>query len=255
MDRRCFLKSTGAALGAGALLATGREVEASGAAATAPTGKRLAMIVDTRKCLQDKGCTKCSDACHLAHNVPKIPDPRHEVKWIWKESYAHAFPTQVHEFTEESLREQPVPVTCNHCDNAPCVKVCPPQATFRRDDGLVVMDMHRCIGCRYCMAACPYGSRSFNWRDPRPFIPAGALTDRFPTRTKGVVEKCNFCAERLAEGKWPVCVEACRERGNGAMMFGDLAKMGSEVMETLRTHHSIRRKPGLGTAPHVFYLV
>jgi Fe-S-cluster-containing dehydrogenase component len=122
------------------------------------------------------------------------------------------------------------------------------------------MDMHRCIGCRYCMAACPYGSRSFNWEDPRPYIArdeAGAFPSDFPTRTKGVVEKCNFCAERLREGLAPACVDAAnRVRGGaGALTFGDLSDPDSDVSRLLRERRTIARRIGLGTGPNVFYLV
>ena len=113
-----------------------------------------------------------------------------------------------------------------------------------------MMDWHRCIGCRYCMAACPYGSRSFNWFDPRPYI--SELNPDYPTRTKGVVEKCTFCEERLAKGQAPLCVEACPEK---ALVFGNLADPKSEVRRLLDARFSIRRKPELGTHPEVFYLV
>ena len=99
------------------------------------------------------------------------------------------------------------------------------------------------------MAACPYGSRSFNFRDPRPFIKTMNL--KFPTRMKGVVEKCNFCAERLAVGKQPACVEA----SNGAIVFGDLEDPASEVRALLKSNYTIRRKQGLGTEPSVYYIV
>jgi molybdopterin-containing oxidoreductase family iron-sulfur binding subunit len=113
-----------------------------------------------------------------------------------------------------------------------------------------MMDWHRCIGCRYCVAACPYGSRSFNWLEPRAHVPD--LDPNFPTRTKGVVEKCNFCEERLAEGKAPACAEACPEK---SLVFGNLEDPASEVRELLRTHHTIRRKPELGTEPQIYYIV
>jgi molybdopterin-containing oxidoreductase family iron-sulfur binding subunit len=100
------------------------------------------------------------------------------------------------------------------------------------------------------MAACPYGSRSFNWRDPRLFI--DELDTDFPTRTKGVVEKCNFCQERLAQGLIPACVEACKEK---ALVFGNLKDPDSEVREILRSRYAIQRKPGLGTSPKVYYIV
>jgi molybdopterin-containing oxidoreductase family iron-sulfur binding subunit len=111
------------------------------------------------------------------------------------------------------------------------------------------MDFHRCIGCRFCMAACPFGARSFNYRDPRPFI--AKVNKKFPTRMKGVVEKCNFCAERLAEGLIPACVEA----SNRALTFGDLYDPKSEVRELIRTNYTIRRKQSLGTEPSVYYIV
>ena len=152
---------------------------------------------------------------------------------------------------EESLEHKKLMVLCNHCDNPPCVRVCPVQATFKRkEDGIVMMDFHRCIGCRCCMAACPYGSRSFNWFDPRTAL--AETNPDFPTRSKGVVEKCNFCAERLAKGLIPACVEACKE---GALVFGDLEDPDSEVRAVLREHYTIRRKPELGTRPQVYYIV
>ena len=103
-------------------------------------------------------------------------------------------------------------------------------------NGIVAMDFHRCIGCRFCMAACPYGARSFNWQDPRPFIKN--YNPEFPTRMRGVVEKCNFCGERLALGLEPACVEACK--GTGAMVFGDLNDPHSEDQKGARqgVHHS-----------------
>ncbi|PKK84336.1 MAG: 4Fe-4S ferredoxin [candidate division Zixibacteria bacterium HGW-Zixibacteria-1] len=212
--------------------------------------KRWAMVIDTRICRQKDGCTVCIEACHQTHNVPYFGNPKDEVKWIWKEHYKEAFPNQEHEHLKEGLLETPVLVMCNHCDNPPCVRVCPTQSTWRRDDGIVMMDMHRCIGCRYCVAACPYGSRSFNWRDPRPFIKN--LNLEFPTRSRGVVEKCNFCAERLATGLQPKCVEACQEK---ALHFGDLEDPESEIRALLRENYAIRRKPNLGTSPEVYYIV
>jgi molybdopterin-containing oxidoreductase family iron-sulfur binding subunit len=214
------------------------------------TGTRWAMVIDARKCLEENGCTKCIDACHRAHNVPDIADPAREVKWIWKERFEEVFASLEAEHAPDALREQPVMVLCNHCDNPPCVRVCPTQATWKRDDGLVMMDWHRCIGCRYCMAGCPYGSRSFNWSDPRPSIPQ--MTADFPTRSKGVVEKCTFCEERLARGERPACVEACPDK---AIAFGNLNDPQSEVRALLRARFALRRKAELGTRPAIYYLV
>ena len=111
------------------------------------------------------------------------------------------------------------------------------------------MDQHRCIGCRFCMAACPFGARSFNWRDPRPFIKE--QNPDYPTRTIGVVEKCTFCFERLAKGLQPACVE----KSNGGLIFGDLSDPNSDVRKVLNTHYSIRRKPEIGTQPSVYYII
>ena len=138
---------------------------------------------------------------------------------------------------------------CNHCEKPPCVPVCPVKATFKRADGIVMMDYHRCIGCRYCVAACPYGARSFNWEDPRPYI--RKIDPGYPTRTRGVVEKCNFCEERLVKGLMPACVEACSK----GLAFGDLNDSGSAVRRLLSSRHAMRRKAYLGTKPDVFYLI
>ncbi len=254
LKRRSFLKLAGLGI-AGAstvaeALARGTVMEPR---PEALKGKRWAMVIDERKCLTRGGCDACVKACHTAHNVPKIADPRHEVKWVWKEQFENVFPDRVTPYTPAAAKERPTLVLCNHCDNPPCVRVCPTQSTWKREDGIVMMDMHRCIGCRYCVVACPYGSRSFNFEDPRPSIP-GEPTD-YPTRTKGVVEKCTFCTERLAAGKKPLCVEACEGIGCGALAFGDLGDPASPVSVLLREHDVARRKPELGTSPHVFYLI
>ncbi len=211
---------------------------------------RLAMVIDLRKCVSDQGCTKCIDACNQAHNIPNFGNSKDAIKWIWKERYEDAFIDQENFYIKEEFKGKLVPVFCNNCDNPPCVEVCPTQATFKRDDGIVMMDWHRCIGCRYCMAACPYGSRSFNWRDPRPFI--SNINEDYPTRSAGVVEKCTWCDERVSQGLLPICVEACPEK---ALVFGNLNDPASEVRRLLKDNFSIRRKPGLGTSPEIYYLV
>ena len=194
---------------------------------------RYGMVIDTRKCV---GCMDCVVACKTENNVPE----GYNRDWIVYETTG-ASPSLHMEIRSER---------CNHCDDPPCVRVCPTQATWRREDGVVMMDWHRCIGCRYCVAGCPYGSRSFNWVDPRPHI--ARLTPDFPTRSKGVVEKCTLCPERLVEGRPPACVEECKPK---AMVFGDLEDPGSEVRNLLRTRYAIRRRPELGTRPQVYYLV
>ena len=250
MTRKRFLEIGGVSLIA---VAAKKAMGALGNEATARSSApatRWAMVIDSAKCRKKDGCTDCISACNKAHNVPVIKDSLHEVKWIWKEPFENAFPSQNNPYIEVALQNKPVMVFCNHCDNPPCVRVCPTQATWKREDGIVMMDWHRCIGCRYCVAACPYGSRSFNWFDPRPYIPT--LNADFPTRTKGVVEKCNFCEERLAMGQPPACVAACPEK---ALVFGNLADPQSEVRQLLQSRYTIRRRPELGTEPNVFYSV
>jgi Fe-S-cluster-containing dehydrogenase component len=215
------------------------------------TAKRWAMAIDLKKCRKDDGCNDCIVACDKAHNIPQFDNKKDEIKWIWKEHFENAFVDQENEFIEDTVKHSNLPLLCNHCDNPPCVRVCPTQATWKREkDGIVMMDWHRCIGCRYCMAACPYGSRSFNWRNPRPFI--DKINPDFPTRMRGVVEKCTFCEQRLSEGLMPACVVACKEK---AMIFGDLEDPESDIRKLLQERFSIRRKPALGTQPEIYYLV
>jgi molybdopterin-containing oxidoreductase family iron-sulfur binding subunit len=197
--------------------------------------------------MKQEGCNRCAEACHVAHNVPSIPDRKREVKWIWKEPFRNVFRN---EHAPAALESKPVLVMCNHCANPPCTRVCPTGATWKREDGIVMMDWHRCIGCRYCVAGCPHGARSFNWSDPRPHL--RAVNPEFPTRTKGVVEKCSFCEERLAVGKQPLCVEACPER---ALIFGDLNDPHSEIYQLVRSRYALRPRAELGTDPSVFYVI
>ncbi|HEX9022104.1 MAG TPA: 4Fe-4S dicluster domain-containing protein [Nitrospirota bacterium] len=266
MDRRNFLKIAGISsiLGLGASVAsathniwvkgiTPPQVDPNKEALSA---KHWAMVVDMSKFRTEDDFQKTISACHSVHNVPDFRNPdgsvdiKDEIKWIWKAKYENAFPDQENSYMEESIKEMPFMVLCNHCENAPCVRVCPTKATFKRLDGITMQDMHRCIGCRFCMAACPYGARSFNYRDPRPFIKNE--NKDYPTRMKGVVEKCTFCTERLAVGKLPACVEAAPK---GGMVFGDIADKNSEVRKIVETRYTIRRKAELGTGPSVYYLI
>ena len=259
-SRRRFLQIAGvSALGLGAkpvlnAFAAG-EVEGPGyhlaQGEDALNAKQWAMVIDTRKLHSSADLEPIVEACHKVHNVPTaIANKNHEIKWIWEAHYHNAFTDKTNNFLNEDVEHRPFLLLCNHCENPPCVRACPTQATFKRErDGIVLMDFHRCIGCRFCMAACPFGARSFNFRDPRPFIKE--TNKEFPTRAKGVVEKCNFCAERLAVGKVPACVEA----SNGAIAFGDLYDEHSEVRELLKENYTIRRKQTLGTEPSVYYIV
>jgi Fe-S-cluster-containing dehydrogenase component len=254
--RRTFLKIAGvSAIGLGAkpvldALAASPSQPYSKRGEKALTAHHWGMVIDTTQFESPEDLEPIVEACHKIHNVPAHPNKRHEIMWIWEEEFKHAFPTKENHYLDEKTKYTPFLVLCNHCEAPPCVRACPTKATFKRQsDGIVLMDFHRCIGCRFCMAACPFGARSFNFRDPRPFIEEINL--KFPTRSKGVVEKCNFCAERLAVGEMPACVEA----SDGAIAFGDLDDPESEVRELLRSNFTIRRKQALGTGPSVYYIV
>lgn len=256
-SRRHFLKIAGfsamalasglAAAGAAeAQIAPGRYVKREGML----TAKRWAMVIDTRRFNTARDYEPCIAACQKAHNIPNIHDDRN-VKWIWTDTFDHVFPDEMNAHLNTAARSKPYLLLCNHCTNPPCVRVCPTQATYKMEDGIVAMDYHRCIGCRFCMAGCPYGARSFNFVDPRNYLSNPVPNPDFPTRMIGVVEKCNFCVERLADGKLPACVEASR----GAILFGDLEDPNSNVRQALAARFSIRRKPSLGTQPGVYYLI
>ena len=253
-----LLGLTGAALTARPVLNAFAAESKQGAAAEpqiknrkkALTAGQWAMVIDTHKFHSEEDVEPLVEACHSIHNVPHLKNKNHEIKWLWATHYHNAFPGKAARFVSEEVHHAPFLVLCNHCENPPCVRACPTKATFKREsDGIVLMDFHRCIGCRFCMVACPYGARSFNYRDPRPFI--AEVNKKFPTRMKGVVEKCNFCAERLAVGQMPACVEA----SDGALTFGDLFDPDSEVRGLIRTHYTIRRKQTMGTEPAVYYIV
>ena len=255
--RRSILKAAGLAVAVGAGGVTAAKAVAAGNPdytrdPKALNGKHWAMVVDVKKFTKPEDYQKCVDACHTTHNVPNFPDEKRkiEIKWLWTDDYDHVFPGNESHYAVEWLHHKQILALCNHCEQPPCVRVCPTKATYKNtEDGIVMMDMHRCIGCRYCMAGCPYGARSFNFADPRPYIKT--LNPGFPSRTKGVVEKCTFCYQRLAEGKMPACVEA----SEGRLIFGDLEDPKSEVRKVLRENFTIRRKPELGTFPSVYYII
>ncbi len=269
INRREFLKIAGLttlfSIGAKSvfeLLAPG-QLEASLPPLQKEKKIQWAMAIDMKK-VDDKLLKEVIKACHRYHNVPKIPGPK-ELKWIWEEDFEHSFPDQAEgAYITEEVEKMRFPLLCNHCDNPPCCRVCPTRATFKRKDGIVMMDWHRCIGCRFCMAACPYGSRSFNWGDPRMVMKDERLkklnpdfpTNReFPTRTKGVVEKCTFCYDRIDKGEYPICVETANKMKKGSFIFGNILDSDSEVREVLKKRFSLRRKPELGTGPNIFYLI
>ena len=161
-----------------------------------------------------------------------------------------------------------LPVQCNQCDNPPCVKACPVEATWKEKDGIVVIDYDWCIGCRYCMAACPYGVRQFNWEDPEQAMSRYHYQDGYafgnpreyryqgrlvyaPVRTKGIVEKCHFCVHYLDQGLDPACVRGCPGK---ARTVGDLDDPDSVVSRLIRDKNGFQLLPEKGTRPNVYYL-
>ncbi|MEK6201516.1 MAG: 4Fe-4S dicluster domain-containing protein [Desulfobulbaceae bacterium] len=146
-------------------------------------------------------------------------------------------------------------VQCFHCENAPCIKACPTKATWREPDGIVVVDYDWCIGCRYCLAACPYWGRRFNWGQPE--VPKEEMNTKQHylgnrMRMKGVMEKCTFCVQRTRQGKLPACAEACP---TGSRVFGNLLDPNSEIRYVLKNKKVFRFKEELGTDPKFWYFI
>ena len=146
-------------------------------------------------------------------------------------------------------------VQCFHCQDAPCIKACPTKATWQEPDGIVVVDYDWCIGCRYCMAACPYYGRRFNWNEPKVSLEEMTKKQHYlgnRMRGKGQVEKCTFCVQRSREGRLPACVEACP---TGARVFGNLLDPNSEIRFVLKHKKVFRWKEDLGTDPKFWYFI
>jgi len=209
----------------------------------APTNQKWVMVFDLAKC---DGCGDCTKACNKMHYVPPMQE------WI-----------KVYEVADNpTAGEYYMPRPCMHCDNPPCVRACPVGATFKRTDGIVMQDNDRCIGCRECIAQCPYSARAFNWAEP-PHT-AGELAaayspeNMYPHR-KGTIEKCGFCPHMLRAGKLPVCASACTM---GAVYFGDELEdaVTNAKGETIQLSKVTKRGAGfrlleeLGTEPRVYYL-
>jgi len=216
--RRSFIgaaAATGAGLGVAAL-APGLqliEVSAAGAPSTgASSDKRWGMLIDSNKCAS--GCDACVKACNRENGITEtLQDVRQSSQWIRKVDLKDP----------KSGREHSLPVLCQHCAKPTCVDVCPTGASMKRADGIVLVDRHICIGCRYCMMACPYKARSFvhlTLTEQNPEVPRG----------QGCVEACTFCVHRVDKGQQPACVEACPER---AMLFGDLKDPHSEIAQRI----------------------
>jgi Fe-S-cluster-containing dehydrogenase component len=216
-------------------------------------GVLFAYALDISRCI---GCRRCVYACVEENNQSRDP----QVQWIRvlqmdKEhgvDFEHADPYYQPDLVPQDGHFY-VPVACQHCRNAPCTKVCPTGATWTEKDGIVVIDYDWCIGCRCCMAACPYGARQFNWRQPS--IPDGEVNPAMHylgnrPRPRGVVEKCTFCIQRVRAGRYPACVEVCPV---GARKFGNLLDPDSEIRYIIDHKRVMVLKKELNTMPKFFY--
>jgi tetrathionate reductase subunit B len=225
-DRRSFLSSMAAAAGVtlapGVILygitrpspATARALDAA-----ASSDVRWGMLIDLNRC--DSGCNECVTACGRENGLQGHDRPATDAQWIRK----------VEVRNPGTGASKSLPVMCQHCAEPPCVDVCPTGSSFKRADGIVLVDKHTCIGCRYCMMACPYKARSFiheALEDQKPHAPRG----------KGTVESCTMCVHRIDADRMPACVEACSHTGGGAMLFGDLNDPDSEISQRVAKYAS-----------------
>lgn len=200
------------------------------------------------------GCRRCAEACHHENNHDRATGNSYiRVLEMTKGSMDMEKGNAHYDHPVPHPDKFYMPVQCQQCDNPPCVDVCPVEATWKEDDGIVVVDYNWCIGCRYCEAACPYHARRFNWSKPQ--IPAaeinpvqGYLSNRI--RPQGVMEKCTFCLHRTRNGKLPACLEACP---TGARVFGNLLDPDSEIRWVLQNKRVFVLKEELGTKPQFFY--
>jgi molybdopterin-containing oxidoreductase family iron-sulfur binding subunit len=234
-DRRDFLKLgaavAGTAVAPGVLLygiAHGRAPEEG-----ASSKVRWGMLIDTSKCAT--GCTACVSACNTENGLSGETGPQ-DSQWIRKMNIKHL----------ETGVEHNLPMLCQHCEHPPCVDVCPTGASMKRADGIVLVDRHICIGCRYCMMACPYKARSFvheTLTDQNPEVPRG----------RGCVEACTFCVQRVDRDEQPACVAACNSDGHQAMLFGDLNNPESDIAKAMKTYASTEVRADLGLNTGVRY--
>ena len=205
---------------------------------------RYGFAIDTKRCI---GCHTCSVGCRMENGLPK------QMWWnriLTDGGEEMDTPTGV--FPDVSMSY--LPVACQHCENPACTRVCPVGATYKDEEtGAVRQDYDKCIGCRMCMAACPYtGVRSFNWDEPRFTIDFATGGSDVPPHQKHVVEKCTMCWHRLAKDKEPACIRLCPER---ARFWGDLDDPDSEVSQLIREREYKQLLPEKGTKPSVYYLV
>jgi Fe-S-cluster-containing dehydrogenase component len=200
---------------------------------------KYGMVIDLRRCI---GCNACTIACKQQYgNPPGI-------------FYSHVGISEVGKYP--NARQVPLPVLCNHCDEPPCVDVCPTGASAKQTNGMVLIDENKCIGCRYCMVACPYNVRQFIGSEPEGYYPEkGGLTAyekvAYAQHQVGTVEKCSFCATRVATGQLPACVLTCVGQ---ARFFGDLEDPNSQVSQLIANFDAKPLQPEAGTKPNVYYI-
>jgi molybdopterin-containing oxidoreductase family iron-sulfur binding subunit len=243
LTRRHLIGGTAAAM-AGLTIAPGillvETAQARGKDEAVTDAVRWGILININNCSND--CNGCVDACQeengwgTGSTDEQLSRPDQKAQWIRK----------VKVTDKETGYAKTLPMMCQHCESPPCVDVCPTGASFKRADGIVLVDKHICIGCRYCMMACPYKARSFIHED---------LTDQrsYAPRGKGTVESCTMCVQRVDEGKDPACVEACSSDYNSAMIFGDLNDPSSKISKELARHGGARIRADLGLNPGVRY--
>ena len=228
---------------------------ADGLGTQANSRNKFTLVIDAGACI---GCRTCQWGCKEENNIPDVIAP----PWIEifelnaKEGFmGHASIEELKEGATTAYTRSPsegkwyLAVQCQHCDNPPCVRVCPVGATYKDRDGFVLMDYDRCIGCRICVVACPYSARRFNWLPGT--LPPDKVNPLVPVRYLGVVEKCTFCVHRVRRGELPRCVEVCPVR---ARHFGDLNDLQSEVSTLLRAEMGSQLLAELNTKPSLWYI-
>ena len=201
---------------------------------------KLAIAINPDRCI---GCQTCANACKMQNNVP--------MGMLWNRVITEGCDTvNGAQGTYPNLERHFLPLACQHCENPACQKVCPTGATYKDEQGRVEIDYDKCIGCRMCMAACPYNARTFNWAEPVRDPEFNYGDARVPVRGRGVMEKCTLCKERTDDGDAPMCVVCCPAK---ARVFGDLDDPNSEISR-LKRERSVRiLLEDKGTHPQVFY--
>lgn len=202
---------------------------------------KYGMAIKLSRCM---GCQTCTMACKMENNVP--------MGMLWNRVLvdgSDALDGATGEFPHLSRTYRPV--ACQHCENPACEKVCPTGATYKAEDGAVLIDYANCIGCRMCMAACPYNVRVFNWNSPVRDPEFNYGDKDVPVRGKGVMEKCTFCKERTDRGQEPMCVVCCSQH---ARIFGDLDDPESEISKLVASGEATTLLPEFGTKPQVYYI-